>query len=105
MARTKARTDKNQSTIVKELRKSGASVFCSHQMGKGFPDIVVGWRGFTFLFEIKSEKGKLTTDQQKFIDSWLGQVDVITSVEEALSLMAWSIYQRSELGGDPCGTG
>jgi hypothetical protein len=36
----KKRTDRNQAEIVKALRQVGASVGHTHEVGKGFPDIV-----------------------------------------------------------------
>jgi len=83
-----ARTDRNQTEIVNALRKLGCSVAVTSAMGKGFPDLVVGWRGRNFLLEIKDgeaipSKRKLTPDEQKFHDFWLGDIKVVESVEDA----------------------
>ena len=78
------RADGNQKAITAALRKVGASVQCLHTIGKGCPDILVGWHGVNFLFEIKQPGGKLTPDESKFFETWAGQVDIIFSAEEAI---------------------
>lgn len=84
--RRAAKVDENQTEIVEALRKAGRQVLISSQIGKGFPDIIVGYNGKNFLLEIKIEKGKLTPDQEKFFQAWRGQVAIVRTVEEALAL-------------------
>ena len=81
------RADTNQAAIVLELRKLGYSVQHLHTVGGGCPDIVVGYGGANYLFEIKSRGGKLTQDEAIFFEVWRGQVNVIYSVEDALAIM------------------
>jgi len=81
------RVDDNQREIVKALRECGADVFLLHEVGKGFPDIIVGIRGANYLMEIKSEKGKLTPAEIEFFDTWRGQKALVRSVDEALRVM------------------
>lgn len=78
------RTDSNQAEIVAALRQAGASVFSLHAVGRGVPDLLVGFRGNNYLLEVKSEKGKLTEDQEKWINNWRGHVAIVRSVGEAL---------------------
>ena len=83
------RTDSNQTEIVTALRKLGCSVAITSHVGKGFPDIVVGWKGRNFLFEIKDgsqvpSRRKLTPDEQKFHEFWFGDIKVVESVDDAL---------------------
>lgn len=82
------RVDKNQTDIVNGLRACGASVQHLHIIGKGCPDIVVGFRGKNYLFEIKRDKGKLTDDEILWHLFWTGQVDIVTNVEEALKIIS-----------------
>ena len=84
MARRAARIDANQNEIVAALRSVGASVAPAHTMGGGFPDLVVGFRGMTYLLEVKTAKGKLTKDQRAWHPAWRGHVAIVRSVEEAL---------------------
>ena len=60
--------DANQPLIVQCLRDCGATVVSTATVGKGFPDLIVGYGGRNFLFEIKTEKGKLHQVQQDFQD-------------------------------------
>ena len=78
------KVDANQKDIVLALRQAGCTVFDTHAIGKGFPDIVVGHHGKNYLLEIKSGKGKLTGPEVVFYDTWRGSNDIVRTVEEAL---------------------
>ena len=91
--RRAARVDDNQRRIVSALRQIGATVFVTSSLGGGFPDLVVGYRGKNFLLEIKDgekipSKRRLTRDEEAFILSWNGSVDVVKSVDEAILAVA-----------------
>jgi hypothetical protein len=64
-----ARIDANQAQIVSALRAAGAYVWII-----GLPvDLLVGYKGQTFLVEIKtSAKKRLTTLQGDFFNKWSG---------------------------------
>lgn len=64
-----ARVDANQDQIVSALRAAGASVWII-----GLPvDLLVGFRGHTFLMEVKDgSKRRLTKLQADFFESWTG---------------------------------
>ena len=84
------RVDANQPDIVRDLRQVGASVAHTHMVGQGFPDIVVGFRGQNYLFEIKDgakppSKRKLTPDEEQWHLAWNGQVTVVKNINEALA--------------------
>lgn len=81
------RTDANQAAIVAELRQAGCSVQDLHEVGKGCPDIVCGYAGHTWIFEIKTDKGALTEDEKTWALRWRGQYAVIHTTEEALEIM------------------
>lgn len=86
------RTDANQKEIVDALRRIGASVYVTSHVGKNFPDLVVGFRNRNFLFEIKAghashAKQKLSEGQLNFMQTWHGQIHVITSITDALDVM------------------
>ena len=81
------RKDNNQTEIVEGLRARGFSVEITSNVADGFPDIVVGWNGRTYLMEIKSKGGKLTPEQIKWHDAWQGHKSVIYSAEEAIKIM------------------
>lgn len=81
------RVDANQASIVADLRAIGATVLHLHAVGQGCPDILVGFRGENYLFEIKSPKGRLTPGQEGWHSLWWGQVAVIRCLEDALAIM------------------
>lgn len=87
--RRAAKVDANHSEIVAALRKIGATVTSTATVGRGFPDLAVGWRGMTLLLEIKdgakpTSARQLTDDERKWHAEWRGHADVVESVEQAL---------------------
>lgn len=82
------RVDTNQSQIVQALRDLGATVQDVHEVGRGFPDLVVGWRGQNLLVEVKSQTGRLNTAEREFHRAWRGQVMVIHTVEDVVRLLS-----------------
>jgi hypothetical protein len=92
MSRTRARVDDNQLLIVQTLRQYGASVQPLHTVGKGCPDLLVGFKGRNYLLEVKDglkspSKRKLTPDQQNWHELWAGSVTIVTNITEALALL------------------
>lgn len=90
--RRAARTDDNQKEIVSTFRQLGCSVETTHTLGSGFPDIVVGCFGFNLLVEIKDgakppSKRKLTPDEERWHQLWTGQIDIVESSDDVLSLV------------------
>lgn len=88
-----AKVDANQKEIVEALRKIGCTVQILSSVGKGCPDILIGFRGSNYLAELKDGKKpkseqKLTPDQIKWHSLWNGQVNVINSVEDAIKLVS-----------------
>jgi hypothetical protein len=87
------RTDANQKQLISQLRQiPNISVFSTHIIGKGFPDIVVGYKGFNYLFEIKDgektkSQKKLTDAELKFHFDWYGQITIIESINDALKVL------------------
>jgi hypothetical protein len=93
MARRAAKVDVNHADVVTALRELGYSVTSTATVGKGFPDVAVGYlddAGYrrTVLLEIKaSPKHKLTGDEQEWFSSWVGAAFVVTSAREAVELV------------------
>ena len=91
------RVDANQAEIVEEFRRQGCSVLHLHTVGKGCPDILVGMKTTKYgkiniLVEIKDgakppSQRRLTDDEAKFHQDWLGVVTVISSLDEVRSLV------------------
>ena len=87
--RRAAATDRNQAEIVAAYRMVGASVQPLHSVGKGCPDLVVGYRGVNYMIEAKDgmktpSQRVLTPDQVAWHRDWRGQVVTVKSVREAL---------------------
>jgi hypothetical protein len=101
--RQAARTDNNHAEVRKALRDAGATVEDLSAVGKGCPDLLAGWRGWNFLFEVKDGSKPpshrvLTVDQKEWHATWGGQVNVVTSGDEAVAVMvAWLQDYESEL--------
>lgn len=86
------RADANQPVIVRDLRKAGATVHCTHELGKGFVDLVVGFRGRNFLLEVKDpmqppSKRRLTPAEKEWHAVWAGQKAIVETSEEALRII------------------
>ena len=81
--RRNARVDSNHREIADALRAVGTSVVSLAAIGRGVPDLLVGFRGVNYLLEIKTTKGKLTPDQTEFTALYRGVVVVVRSVSEA----------------------
>lgn len=90
--RRAARVDANQDQIVSALRACGATVRVVTQ-GDGLPDLLVGYRGYTILMEVKDGRKppsarKLTEEEEKFFMNWTGgMLAIVNSVDEALELL------------------
>lgn len=92
------RRDTCEKAIIQALRDAGASV--SQLDGTGLPDLLVGYRGRTFLLEAKDDHGKfkiggkksasgLRESQEKWWSTWKGAAPVVvTTPAEALSAIA-----------------
>ena len=86
--RRAAKVDLSQREIVKTLRGMGASVEPRlARVGEGVPDLLVGWRGVNILLETKTGDRpcdrKLSSDEQRWHDSWAGSVAIVSTPEEA----------------------
>ena len=88
--RRAAKVDANHDQVVSALRAAGAKVQSTAAIGKGVPDLLVGFRFRLFLLEVKDGSlppsgRKLTTEQVKWHSDWAGYpLCVVNSPEEAL---------------------
>ena len=80
--RRAARVDKSQNEIVYALRRIGARVaFIKQPL-----DLLVGFRGRNILLEVKTPgQGRVTKEQQEFIDSWPGEAHIVETIEQAVA--------------------
>lgn len=86
------RVDANQQQIVDVLRSYGAYVRVV-TMGDGVPDLLVGYKGYTILMEVKDGKKppsarELTAAEKKFFEEWTGGLlAIVNNAEEAIEIL------------------
>lgn len=89
----KAKIDANHTQVVKALRAAGATVQSLAAVGKGVPDLLVGFRGQTLLMEVKDgnkppSARQLTKDQLTWHGEWCGgPLAVVDGVDAALRVL------------------
>jgi Holliday junction resolvase len=83
------RVDVNQKDIIHALRTFGATVVDLSGVGKGCPDLLVGFSNKTYLIEIKRDKqAKFTPQQLQFYELWRGGIIArIETINEAIELL------------------
>jgi hypothetical protein len=87
--RRAAKIDTNQPAIVRALKACGCTVTSLASVGKGVPDLLVGYHGENHLLEVKDGERvpsakRLTEDELEWHTTWRGKVRVVESVDEAL---------------------
>lgn len=79
------RKDVNQAQLERALEQLGIAFADTSALGFGFPDLVVGYQGVNYLYEVKqTTKSKLTEKEQVFQARWGGHYKVITQLEDIL---------------------
>lgn len=87
------KVDDNQKTLVKQIRQlPGVTVRHTHTIGEGFPDLAIGFRGTTYLAEVKDptkppSARKLTPDEEKFHAEWTGQIAIIQTIDDVIKIL------------------
>ena len=79
-----AKRDANEPEIIAALEAIGCEVF---RLDKPL-DLLVGYRGKNWLIEVKTKKGRLTKDQKDFLPKWRGQLAVVSTPEQAISVVS-----------------
>lgn len=93
MAYRTTKRDGNHGEIVDDLRKAGATVLDLAAVGKGAPDLLVGYRGVNYLIEIKDPlqpkaSTKLRENQVEFHEGWKGRKPAVAmTAREALAII------------------
>lgn len=83
--RRNPRRDTNERGIIDALEQIGCTV--AQLSAKGIPDLLVGYRGKNLLIEVKCEKGKLTEDQIERHASWMGEIHIARTADEAIKIV------------------
>lgn len=67
MSKFAKKIDNNHTQISNELKSLGFSVYSTHFVGHGFPDLLINWHGINYIVEIKKdEKAGLTSSEIEF---------------------------------------
>ena len=88
-----AKIDANHEAVVLALRSAGATVQSLAGVGKGTPDLLVGYKGQTMLMEVKdgfkAPSARLfTEDQIRWHGNWKGgALAVVDSPDAALRMI------------------
>jgi hypothetical protein len=88
-----AKIDANQEAVVTALRTAGATVQSLAGVGKGVPDLLVGFKGQTLLMEVKDgfkppSARLLNKDQLRWHGNWNGgALAVVDSPDAALRMI------------------
>ena len=91
--RRAAKVDANQEQVVQALRAVGATVQSLAGVGKGVPDLLVGYQGKTLLLEVKDghkppSERRLTEDQLAWHGAWRGgPLAVVDGPDAALRML------------------
>ena len=85
------RTDKNQQDIMDTLRSAGYAVHDTHELGGGFPDILVACERGNVLVEVKMPGKDLNAAERKFHAHWPGPLCVIYYKDEAAEMIEQAI--------------
>jgi len=78
------KVDANQREIVAALRAAGCSVEVLSDVGRGVPDLLVGYDRRNILMEVKVPDEALNQLQFEWHGYWRGQVTTVATVDEAL---------------------
>lgn len=91
--RRAAKIDANQNEIVDSLRQiPGVTVLILSAVGKGCPDLAIGFKARNYLFELKDgekteSKKRLTMAEDQFFTKWTGQVSKAENLQDILSVL------------------
>lgn len=86
--RRRGRRDANHADIVEALGYiPGMTVVDLGDVGGGCPDLLVGYNGRNWLFEVKTEKGRLNGAQVEFMRNWTGEAFPVRGVLEIIDII------------------
>jgi hypothetical protein len=93
---TRRKVDTTQGPIVEALRAVGASVQSLAAIGKGCPDLLVGYRSRWYVLECKSPGGRLTEDEWAWVQRAKGPVELVWDVDGALEAIGAVVVATGE---------
>jgi hypothetical protein len=84
------KVDVNQAEIVAEFRRLGWEVIDTHELGKGFPDVIVvrdyfnvkDWK--KYFVEIKNGNAPYSPAEVEFMEKYPGLVTTVRSIQDVV---------------------
>ena len=88
----KFQLDKNQPKIIRELKSLGYSVQSLASIGSGCPDLLVGFNGNNYLFEIKNPERRGAKRfpnelEQEYIGNWKGSIHLAYTSQDIIDII------------------
>jgi Holliday junction resolvase len=74
------RTDKRHADCVKALRALGCSVVSLAAVGRGCPDLILGFARRTYLIELKTDNAKPRKNQIDWHSAWRGTPVILLNI-------------------------
>jgi hypothetical protein len=91
----RAKVDRNHGHMRDGLRELGATVSDTSRLGKGFPDLVVGWHGISLPVEVKCpDNPGLTDDEKAWWKKWEGSGIVAFYIDDVLKWFQGQVDDR-----------
>jgi hypothetical protein len=88
------RRDANEDLIVESLEAVRATVERLHPAGRGgLPDLLVGFRGQTYLIEVKTLDGELDDGQLDWHLAWRGAPVIVARTPEQALRAIGALYE------------
>jgi len=78
------RVDNTQAEIIRALEQAGMRARSIAVVGNGFPDLLVRWRGRTYLLEVKTGNARLTAAEEQWRETWPGHYAIVRTPDEAV---------------------
>lgn len=93
------RPDANQAELVKAYEDQFVHVVDTHKFGFGFPDAVVSCGGMWDLVEFKTEDGKPTPAQERFMRDAKAKVTIVRTLQDVIDHVSRMRAKQSYIRG------
>lgn len=95
--RRRPKLDANHKAIGNIAQQMGANVVSLAGEGKGIPDLLIGWRGANYLWEVKrpgvhqkkrgARQAATNEAQLQWAIRWTGQYAIVTCEQDAIDFL------------------
>jgi len=78
-----AKRDSNHDELVQVYESLHCGVIDTHEMGFGFPDLLLHFSGYCAPVEVKSDDGVLQPSQIRFMRDWKGPpIEIVRNLDD-----------------------